>query len=144
MAAVLVIGAASMPIVTRGRRRARRLGIIRSGPPASAAHAAWQELTHTAADLGLSPNVSETPRARFRAWTRHFGLGDRARAAAARVQEREELARYAPDDDLHTVSGPHWRHDLRSDVRVVRDEMRSHAGKARRWRALLLPQRWRQ
>ena len=140
----LLLGALGTPAYVRSRNRTRRFGFIRTGPPAKGAHAAWLELAHTAADLGLAPRAADTPRSRVRLWTRHFDLGEPAQAAARRVQRREEIAQYAADETPSPAHDTLTERDLAADVTTVSDAMRGQSSRGQRWRAKLLPRKWRQ
>lgn len=63
VALLLLVLLAASPRLARGSRRRRRLGGAgREGPAAGAAFLAWAELRDLAADYGVAPRTSETPR----------------------------------------------------------------------------------
>ena len=60
-AIIVLIGLLMLPTVIRAGRRRRRLSLIRTGGPGSAA-AAWSEIEDTAIDHGILPHVAESAR----------------------------------------------------------------------------------
>ena len=143
-AVLLLLGGLGTPAYVRSRSRTRRFGFIRTGSTAKGAHAAWLELTHTAADLGLAPRATDTTRSRVRSWMEHFALGEQAQAAARRVQRREEVAQYAANETANPAHAASPHQDLARDVKTVSAAMRAQSTRRRRWRAKLLPRHWRQ
>ncbi|MGP3685444.1 transglutaminaseTgpA domain-containing protein [Streptomyces sp. IBSNAI002] len=124
--AVAVIGLPLLPLLWRGRVRARRL---RSGEVA----AAWRELGDAAWDVGVRPDEALSPR---RAAVRVVELGRldvAAGAAVHRVAGALERALYAPPGAA--VSYP----ELAGDVLLARAGLLAGVGRLGRLRALLLP-----
>ncbi|MFD4246766.1 transglutaminaseTgpA domain-containing protein [Streptomyces sp. NPDC058525] len=124
--AVAVIGLPLLPLLWRGRLRARRL---RSGEVPEA----WRELGDAAWDVGVRPDEALSPR---RAAVRVVELGRldaEAGAAVHRVAGALERALYAPPGAA--VSYP----ALADDVLLARAGLLAGVGRLGRLRALLLP-----
>lgn len=134
----MVVGLAGLaiplsPMLLRLRARSVRLGAHGRSEADAAAHtlAAWQELTDTAWDFGITPDDSQTPR---RAAARIVRLGHLEPTAAAsvhRVADAVEQVLYAPRP-LPTVG-------LTQDVHRVIGGLRGSVGRGTRMRALLAP-----
>jgi len=85
----------ALPGFVRIRVRRHRMRLARSADPQVAAHAAWDELVDSLADLGLAAGDSETPRSTAARLAR-TGLDDAERHAIDLLARAEERARYAP------------------------------------------------
>ncbi len=121
-----VLGLPLLPLLWRGRLRARRLGT-------GEVLAAWQELGDAAWDVGVAPDEALSPR---RAASRIVDLGrlepDPA-AAVHRVAGAVERALYAPPGAEVSYAG------LADDVLEARAGLLAAADRLPRLRALLLP-----
>ncbi|MGW7317981.1 transglutaminase family protein [Streptomyces sp. NPDC054865] len=125
-AALAVLALPLLPVLWRGRVRARRLG-------SREVLDAWRELGDAAWDVNVPPDEALSPR---RAAARVVTLGKpEAEAAAAvhRVADAVERALYAPPGADLSYSG------LADDVLLARAGLLAAAGRAGRLRALLLP-----
>lgn len=99
--AVIVLAIA--PALVRRRVRAKRLAALnKGGDPATAAHAAWDEVMDTLVDLDGPAESGETPR-RLSQRLRAGGLDESAQGALTLLAGAEEQARYAPR--VHAVPG---------------------------------------
>ncbi|CAN5190714.1 DUF3488 and transglutaminase-like domain-containing protein [soil metagenome] len=131
---VLLIGVLAAPGVARLRSRRRRLRTAaRLAAPVAAAHAAWDEIMATAADLGATPVRAETPRGTARRLARDHGFDEVTARAVRLLATAEERARYAPSG-LVGVEG-----DLRAATRTVSRGIRVVSGRRERLRAVLAP-----
>ncbi|MFG3283884.1 DUF3488 and DUF4129 domain-containing transglutaminase family protein [Streptomyces sp. NPDC048111] len=122
-----------LPLLWRGRVRARRLGSGGRTPADAVARtlAAWQEVTDTAWDHGIPPDESLTPR---RAAARVVRLGRLDGAAAEsvhRVAGAVEQVLYAPE--------PRPTPGLADDVTRVAAALRASAGRRAALRAIFAP-----
>lgn len=121
-----VLGLPLLPMLWRGRVRARRLG-------AGEVTAAWRELGDAAWDAGVRPDEALSPR---RAAARLVELGRldaEAAGAVHRVAGALERALYAPPGAGTSYAG------LADDVLLVRAGLLDGLGRLARLRALLLP-----
>ncbi|MEU9231731.1 transglutaminaseTgpA domain-containing protein [Streptomyces subrutilus] len=121
-----VLGLPLLPLLWRGRVRARRLG-------AGEVPAAWRELGDAAWDVGVRPDEALSPR---RAAARVVELGRldaEAGAAVHRVAGALERALYAPPGAAVSYEG------LADDVLLARAGLLAGVGRPGRLRALLLP-----
>ncbi|MGR4883606.1 transglutaminaseTgpA domain-containing protein [Streptomyces sp. LARHCF249] len=121
-----VLGLPLLPMLWRGRVRARRLG---SGE----VPAAWRELGDAAWDVGVRPDEALSPR---RAAVRVAELGRldaEAAGAVHRVAGALERALYAPPGAAGAYAG------LADDVLLARAGLLAGVGRLARLRALLLP-----
>ncbi|MGQ5636766.1 MULTISPECIES: transglutaminase TgpA family protein [unclassified Streptomyces] len=133
LAALLVLAVPLAPMLWRLRVRSVRLGGHARTEEGAVAHtlAAWQELTDSAWDHGITPDESLTPR---RAAARIAGLGgldQTAGAAVHRLADAVEQALYAPR--------PRPAAGAAEDVRQVIAGLRGSVSAGTRLRALLLP-----
>jgi transglutaminase-like putative cysteine protease len=133
LAALLVLAVPLAPMLWRLRVRSVRLGGHARTEEGAVAHtlAAWQELTDSAWDHGITPDESLTPR---RAAARISGLGGldpAAGAAVHRLADAVEQALYAPR--------PRPAAGAAEDVRQVIAGLRGSVSAGTRLRALLLP-----
>ncbi|MER7899449.1 DUF3488 and transglutaminase-like domain-containing protein [Streptomyces sp. NPDC096046] len=133
LAGLAVLALPSAPMLWRLRTRRARLGAHGRGEADAALHtlAAWQELTDTAWDFGITPDESRTPR---KAADRIVRLGDLDATAAAsvhRVANAVEQVLYAPH--------PRPTAGLTDDVHRVTAGLGTAAGRPARVRALLAP-----
>jgi transglutaminase-like putative cysteine protease len=85
----------AVPALWRSQTRRRRMRLARSLDQRVAAHAAWDELIDSLADLGLAADDAETPRSTARRLAR-TGLDSAERHAIELLATAEERARYAP------------------------------------------------
>ncbi|MGW7453624.1 transglutaminaseTgpA domain-containing protein [Streptomyces sp. NPDC054787] len=125
-AVVAVLGLPLLPLLWRGRLRARRLG---TGKVLDA----WRELGDAAWDVGVAPDEALSPR---RAAARMVELGalePEAAQAVHRVAGAVERALYAPPGAQVSYDG------LAQDVLLARVALLAAVGRAARARALLLP-----
>ncbi|EGX55438.1 hypothetical protein SZN_32881 [Streptomyces zinciresistens K42] len=129
--AVLLIP--SVPLLWRLRTRAVRLAGQGRTPSDVALHtlAVWRELTDTAWDFGIAPDDSQTPRRTAARIVRLGRLDPPAADAVHRVADAVEQVLYAPQ--------PRPPAGLAEEVRRVRSDLASRAGRAARLRALLAP-----
>ncbi|WP_330291688.1 transglutaminase TgpA family protein [Streptomyces sp. NBC_00576] len=121
------------PMLWRLRIRAVRLGAHGRADADATVHAlsAWQELTDTAWDFGISPEESQTPR---KAAARIVRLGDLdppAADAVHRVADAVEQVLYAPS--------PRPTAGLAEDVRRATEALRATAGRGTRLLATFAP-----
>ncbi|OEJ31637.1 DUF3488 and transglutaminase-like domain-containing protein [Streptomyces subrutilus] len=126
MVALAALGLPLLPLLWRGRVRARRLG-------AGEVSAAWRELGDAAWDVGVRPDEALSPR---RAAVRVVELGRldaEAGAAVHRVAGALERALYAPPGAAVSYEG------LADDVLLARAGLLAGVGRPARLRALLLP-----
>ncbi|MEU3855905.1 DUF3488 and transglutaminase-like domain-containing protein [Streptomyces sp. NPDC028722] len=130
---LLVLVAALSPLLWRRRMRALRLGGHSRTPEGAAAHtlAAWQELTDSAWDHGITPDESLTPRGAAARVVRLGHLDPAAGAAVHRLADAVERVLYAPR--------PHPAPGAAEDVRRVTEALRATVSTRTRLRALLLP-----
>ena len=129
---LLVLSAAALPALIRALvRRARRAAVSAGGP--AAAHTAWRELRDTCLDLGMTWDLTESPRstATRLATVGEKGLGENAVGALWRLALAEEGARYAPE--------PRPAQGLQGDLGTVVAVLSGSVTTGRRWRAVLLP-----
>ena len=129
---VLVVGALVTPAVLRLAMRRRRLRTAAEGGN-PAAHAAWDEILDTAADLGGTTARSETPRGVARRVAKEHSFDREAAEAIRLLATAEERARYAPEAQA-SVDG-----DLAAATRAVNTVIRHDAGRRDRLRAAVLP-----
>ncbi|GAA2727850.1 DUF3488 and transglutaminase-like domain-containing protein [Streptomyces nogalater] len=131
--ALLVLAAPLTPLLWRRRMRALRLGGHARTAQGAAAHtlAAWQELTDSAWDHGITPDESLTPRKAADRIVRLGRLDPAAAAAVHRVADAVEQVLYAPR--------PRPAAGVARDVREVIEGLRSVVSTGTRLRALLLP-----
>ncbi|QES50543.1 transglutaminase [Streptomyces venezuelae] len=126
---LLVAAVPLLPLLWRGRVRARRLGC---GEPL----AAWRELGDMAWDVGITPDEALSPR---RAAARIVELGSLeppAAEAVHRLAGAVERVLYARPG---AVVVPVADGDAAADVLVARAGLLAGVGRGRRLRALLLP-----
>jgi transglutaminase-like putative cysteine protease len=91
-----VLGLAAAPSLLRRRLRRRRLTAVAEGTdPASAAHAAWDEVVDTLIDLDSGADEADTPRGLSRRLGED-GLDGPAKGALTLLAAAEEQARYSP------------------------------------------------
>ena len=146
LGAALIISV--IPGLWRAHVRRHRMTVARSVDPIVAAHAAWDELIDTLADLGMPAEESETPRVTARRLTA-LGLDDADRHAIELLAGAEERARYAP---RRPVPATRARGHVRLDpaqraaatqrilaVQVVGRSLADKTGLRVRLRAALLP-----
>ncbi|WP_110946205.1 transglutaminaseTgpA domain-containing protein [Streptomyces avicenniae] len=124
---LLLAAALVSPLLWRRRVRGRRLG------PDAGPLGAWQELTDSAWDFGITPAPSETPRAAAARIVRVASLTGEPAAAVHRVADAVERELYAPAADRGRAGR------LAEDVRTARRGLRADAGRWRRLRATLAP-----
>jgi transglutaminase-like putative cysteine protease len=155
-AALLLVLVAASPRLVRGSIRSRRLGRPAAGRNSQAAvPLGWAELLDLAADYGVPPRASETPRnfsARFRgspALSPDDG-GEPAGAASAGIIEagRRAVVTLTGDFERHQYGRPSAR-QAESDgkteqapaqqIALVREALRRNAGVVARLRADWLP-----
>ncbi|ELP70894.1 DUF3488 and DUF4129 domain-containing transglutaminase family protein [Streptomyces turgidiscabies] len=133
LAALAVLALLLLPMLWRLRIRAVRLGAHGRGDADATVHAlsAWQELTDTAWDFGISPEESQTPR-RAAARIVRLGLLDPTAASAVhRVADAVEQVLYAPS--------PRPTAGLAEDVRRVTEALRATVGRGTKLRAMFAP-----
>lgn len=133
LAALAVLAVPLSPLLWRARVRSLRLVAHARTEEGTVTHtlAAWQELTDSAWDYGITPDESLTPR---RAADRIVRLGEldpAAGAAVHRVAGAVEQVLYAPR--------PHPATGAAQDVRRVIEGLRGAVGTGARLRALFLP-----
>ncbi|MBX7548769.1 DUF3488 and transglutaminase-like domain-containing protein [Streptomyces sp. NPDC004232] len=133
LAALVVLAVPLSPLLWRARVRSVRLGAHARTGEGAARHtlAAWQELTDSAWDHGITPDESLTAR---RAADRIVRLGELDAAAGAavhRVADAVEQVLYAPR--------PRPAAGVAEDVRRVIEGLRGAVGTGARLRALFLP-----
>ncbi|HJE59191.1 MAG TPA: transglutaminaseTgpA domain-containing protein [Nocardiopsis listeri] len=123
---------AALPALVRALvRRARRSAVAAGGT--AAAHTAWRELRDTCSDLGVTWDLTESPRstAARLATVGEKGIGEEAGGALWRLALAEEGARYAPE--------PRPAQGLQGDLDTVVAALTGSVTTGRRWRAVLLP-----
>ncbi|WP_405766940.1 DUF3488 and DUF4129 domain-containing transglutaminase family protein [Streptomyces sp. NBC_01538] len=122
-----------LPMLWRLRMRAVRLGAHGRADADAAVHtlSAWQELTDTAWDFGISPEESQTPRKAAARIVRLGALDPPAADAVHRVADAVEQVLYAPS--------PRPTAGLAEDVRLASAALRATAGRGTRLRATLVP-----
>ncbi|MDQ0931623.1 transglutaminase TgpA family protein [Streptomyces turgidiscabies] len=122
-----------LPMLWRLRIRAVRLGAHGRADADATVHtlSAWQELTDTAWDFGISPEESQTPRKAAARIVRLGALDPPAADAVHRVADAVEQVLYAPS--------PRPTAGLAEDVRLATDALRATAGRGTRLRATLVP-----
>ncbi|BBC37211.1 hypothetical protein SGFS_085050 [Streptomyces graminofaciens] len=132
-AVLLALAIPLLPMMWRMRVRSVRLGGHGRTEADAAAHAlaAWQEVTDTAWDYGISPDDSQTPRKAAERIVRLGHLDAPAEAAVHRLAAAVEQVLYAPE--------PRVPGGLAKDALHVAASLRSHVGRASQWRALLAP-----
>ena len=109
----------------------RRHRWSRAGDAPSHARAAWADLQDSLIDFGHHWDASDTPRSGVHRLVRDRRLPPEAAAAAHRLADATERARYAP---TMAATG-----DLRADAATVRSGLAGAAGRWTRVRAWLLP-----
>lgn len=121
------------PMLWRLRIRAVRLGAHGRADADATVHAlsAWQELTDTAWDFGISPEKSQTPRKAAARIVRLGRLDPPAADAVHRVADAVEQVLYAPS--------PRPTPGLAEDVRRATEALRATVGRGTRLRAALAP-----
>ncbi|MEV8534569.1 DUF3488 and transglutaminase-like domain-containing protein [Streptomyces sp. NPDC051211] len=122
----LVLAVPFLPVLWRGRVRARRLA---GGEPL----AAWRELGDAAWDVGIRPDEALSPRRAAMRIVELGGVEANAAEAVHRVAGAVERALYAPPGAARSYEG------LAADVLTARAGLLSAATRAGRLRALLLP-----
>ncbi|WP_116245147.1 DUF3488 and transglutaminase-like domain-containing protein [Nocardiopsis sp. FIRDI 009] len=121
----------ALPALVRTAVRGSRTAALTGGSPAAAAHAAWRELRDTCVDLGVTWDLTESPRATAARLAARGPLPEEARAALWRLALGEESARYAPE--------PAVVREPREDLRAARAGLVAASGRGDRFRAVLLP-----
>uniref|UniRef100_A0AAU2VAI4 DUF3488 and transglutaminase-like domain-containing protein n=1 Tax=Streptomyces sp. NBC_00003 TaxID=2903608 RepID=A0AAU2VAI4_9ACTN len=131
VAALLVLPL--LPLLWRGRVRARRLGSGGRTPADAVARtlAAWQEITDTAWDYGIPPDDSQTPRRAAARVVRLGRLDGPAAESVHRAAGAVEQVLYAPE--------PRPTPGLADDVTRVAAGLRAEAGRRQTLRAILAP-----
>ncbi|MFI0721120.1 DUF3488 and DUF4129 domain-containing transglutaminase family protein [Streptomyces sp. NPDC021224] len=130
---LLLLAVPTLPMLWRGRLRARRLGGGREtreeyGGPVLAA---WHEVLDTGWDYGIAPDESETPRRAMARLVTEGGLSGSAAEGATRLATAVERTLYAPQ--APPAAG------LAADVHAVRAGLHAAAGRGGRFRARFLP-----
>lgn len=122
-----------LPMLWRLRIRAVRLGAHGRSDAGAAVHAlsAWQELTDTAWDFGISPEESQTPRKAAARIVRLGHLDPPAADAVHRVADAVEQVLYAPS--------PRPAAGLAEDVRRVTEALNTTVSRSTRLRATFVP-----
>lgn len=133
LGALALVGLLLVPMLWRLRIRAVRLGAHGRSEADVAVHAlsAWQELTDTAWDFGISPEESQTPRKAAARIVRLGRLDPPAADAVHRVADAVEQVLYAPV--------PRPTAGLAEDVRRVTEALRTTAGRGTRLLAMFAP-----
>ncbi|MER5463568.1 DUF3488 and transglutaminase-like domain-containing protein [Streptomyces sp. NPDC002668] len=133
LAVLAVVVLPLLPMLWRMRVRARRLGSGGRAPADAAARtlAAWQEITDTAWDHGITPDDSQTQRKAAARIVRLGGLEDEAADAVHRVAGAVEQVLYAPEPRPGT--------GLADDAELIRAGLGDAASRGTRLRALLAP-----
>ncbi|MEV7810789.1 DUF3488 and transglutaminase-like domain-containing protein [Streptomyces flaveolus] len=133
LGALLVLAVPLSPLLWRERMRGRRLGGHARTAQGTAAHtlAAWQELTDSAWDHGITPDESLTPRKAAERIVRLGHLDPATGAAVHRVADAVEQVLYAPR--------PRPAAGTAQDVRRVIEGLRATVSTGTRLRALFLP-----
>jgi hypothetical protein len=121
----LVLAAALPRVLHVVRRRRRWAG---AGPAA-----AWEQVRDDAVDVGHTWRPADSPRAAAAHLAESRPLGTAATEALGRLAAAAERARYARPDDDRPAPG------VRADAATVRTALHASAGRAVRWRALVLP-----
>ncbi|MGW2812893.1 transglutaminaseTgpA domain-containing protein [Streptomyces sp. NPDC001415] len=131
VAALLVLPL--LPLLWRGRVRARRLGSGGRTPADAVARtlAVWQEITDTAWDYGIPPDDSQTPRKAAARVVRLGRLDGPAAESVHRAAGAVEQVLYAPE--------PRPTPGLADDVTRVAAGLRAEAGRRQTLRAILAP-----
>jgi transglutaminase-like putative cysteine protease len=130
---LLVLSLPFTPMLWRARTRSVRLGAHGRTEADAAIHtlAAWEELTDTAWDFGISPDESLTPRKAAARIVRLGHLDPPSAASVHRVADAVEQVLYAPRPQL-TMG-------LTKDVRRVVVGFQDTSGRSTRLRALVAP-----
>jgi hypothetical protein len=133
LAALVVLAVPLSPLLWRARVRSVRLGAHARTEEGAARHtlAAWQELTDSAWDHGITPDESLTARRAADRIVRLGALDAAAGAAVHRVADAVEQVLYAPR--------PRPAAGAAEDVRRVIEGLRGAVGTGARLRALFLP-----
>ncbi|MFJ9036309.1 DUF3488 and DUF4129 domain-containing transglutaminase family protein [Streptomyces sp. NPDC102406] len=133
LAAFVVLLVPMLPMLWRGRVRARRLGLSgrTEADIGTRTLAAWREVTDTAWDHGIAPDDSHTPRKAAARIARVGQLDPPAAEAVHRVAAAVEQVLYAPRPV--PVSG------LGEDVRRLCDGLHAKVSGPTRLRATLAP-----
>ncbi|OEJ27279.1 transglutaminase [Streptomyces agglomeratus] len=133
LGAVVVVLLPLLPLMWRGRVRARRLGSAgrTSADAAARTLAGWREISDTAWDYGVAPDESQTPRKAAARMVRLGRLDGAAAEAVHRAAGAVEQVLYAPRP---AVSG-----SLAEEAGLVRAGLRAAAGRGARLRAVLAP-----
>ncbi|WP_369035394.1 MULTISPECIES: transglutaminase TgpA family protein [Streptomyces] len=133
LGALALVGLLLLPMLWRLRIRAVRLGAHGRSEADAAVHAlsAWQELTDTAWDFGISPEESQTPRKAAARIVRLGHLDPPAADAVHRVADAVEQVLYAPV--------PRPTAGLAEDVRRVTEALRTTVGRGTQLRAMFAP-----
>ncbi|MFH9085958.1 DUF3488 and DUF4129 domain-containing transglutaminase family protein [Streptomyces sp. NPDC017673] len=133
LGALLVLAVPLSPLLWRERMRGRRLGGHARTAGGAAAHtlAAWQELTDSAWDHGISPDESLTPRKAADRIVRLGHLDTATGAAVHRVADAVEQVLYAP--------APRPAAGTAQDARRVIEGLRATVSTGTRLRARFLP-----
>ena len=133
LGALALVGLLLLPMLWRLRIRAVRLGAHGRSEADAAVHAlsAWQELTDTAWDFGISPEESQTPRKAAARIVRLGELDPPAAEAVHRVADAVEQVLYAPS--------PRPTAGLAEDVRRVTEALRTTVSRGTRLRAMFAP-----
>lgn len=133
LGALALVGLLLLPMLWRLRIRAVRLGAHGRSEADAAVHAlsAWQELTDTAWDFGISPEESQTPRKAAARIVRLGHLDPPAADAVHRVADAVEQVLYAPV--------PRPTAGLAEDVRRVSEALRTTVGRGTQLRAMFAP-----
>uniref|UniRef100_A0AAU2A8X0 DUF3488 and transglutaminase-like domain-containing protein n=1 Tax=Streptomyces sp. NBC_00093 TaxID=2975649 RepID=A0AAU2A8X0_9ACTN len=133
LGALALVGLLLLPMLWRLRIRAVRLGAHGRSEADAAVHAlsAWQELTDTAWDFGISPEESQTPRKAAARIVRLGNLDPPAADAVHRVADAVEQVLYAPV--------PRPTAGLAEDVRRVTEALRTTVGRGTQLRAMFAP-----
>jgi len=129
--AALLLLALVLPSARRAVVRRRRLSLVRTGTAAEAAHAAWDEVLDSLADLRHGVDDAETPRSAAARVGRTLHLESGARSALALLATAEERARYAP------AAAP--AQGLAEAVGTVREAFLESGDRPGRLRAQVLP-----
>ncbi len=133
LAGLVVLAVPLLPMLWRMRVRAARLGTHGRTEADAAAHtlAAWHEVTDTAWDFGIAPDLSQTPRNAAARIVRIGHLDPAAEASVHRIADAVEQVLYAPR--------PRPTAGLADDVRRMADGLRATVSRGTRLRALLAP-----
>ncbi|MDX3450394.1 DUF3488 and transglutaminase-like domain-containing protein [Streptomyces sp. ME02-8801-2C] len=133
LGALAVLALLLLPMLWRLRIRGVRLGAHGRADADATVHAlsAWQELTDTAWDFGISPEESQTPRKAAARIVRLGALDPAAAESVHRVADAVEQVLYAPT--------PRPTVGLAEDVRRATDALRASVGRGTRLRAMFVP-----